>query len=152
MSDKQNNNDLSLLYSFAFILYGAFMVWIGATYIDFASITIQTVTMSCTLIFIFVSDFEFLTKRYLRRLRYTIDPAFDHGIKATTVIYNLVLASIFIFFNSMSITTYIMMLSISTIAYLFLCIGIISASHKKSFEENTIAERKNKFSNNQLTK
>lgn len=152
MSGKQNNNDLSLMYSFAFILYGAFMVWIAATYIDYANIKIHTVVKTCTLIFIFVSDFEFLTKRYLRRLGHPIDPAFDHGIKATTVLYNLVLASIFIFFNSMSIATYIMLLSIFTIVFLFLCINIISVSHKKACEESTIAERKNRFSNNQLTK
>jgi hypothetical protein len=99
-----------------------------------------------------MTDFEFLTKRYLNRLSRKIDPAFDHGIKATTIIYNLILASAFVFFNSMSLTTYIIIISISTIVYLFACIAIITTSYKKAFEDTTIVERRNKFTNNQFTK
>lgn len=152
MTEKQNNNEISIMYTFAFILYGVFLTWIAITYIDFTSITVQPVIKTFTLIFIFVTDFEFLTKRYLNRLSHKIDPAFDHGIKATTIIYNLILVSIFILFNSMSITTYIIIISISTIAYLFACIAIITTSYKKAYEDTTIVERRNKFSNNQFTK
>jgi hypothetical protein len=152
MTGKQNNGEFSLMYVFAFILYGVFLIWIAHTYVGFTNITIQSVVKTIPLLFIFVTDLEFLTKRYLKSLSHNVDPRFDNGIKAATVIYNLILAAIFIFFNSMSINAYIIMLSISTISYLFIIINMISISYKKSVEEATLAERKNRFSNNQLTK